>query len=93
MSAFLARLVAEANIHRLALIGLSKNVGKTTATNHLLETLTSENFYRSDELALTSLGLDGEAADVLTGLSKPRYAPQAGLLILTTSELLYQAEA
>ncbi len=93
MSAFLARLVAEANIHRIALIGLSKNVGKTTATNHLLETLTSENFYRSDELALTSLGLDGEAADVLTGLSKPRYVPQAGLLVVTTSELLYQAEA
>lgn len=93
MSAFLAHLVAEANIHSLSLIGLSKNVGKTTVTNHLLETLISEKFYRSDELALTSLGLDGEATDALTGLSKPRYVPQAGLLVATASELLRQAEA
>jgi len=92
MSAFLAHLVAEANIHRLALIGLSKNVGKTTTTNHLLETLISEKLYRSDDLALTSLGLDGEATDALTGLPKPRYVPQAGLLVATTAELLRQAE-
>jgi len=92
MSAFLAHLVAEANILSLSLIGLSKNVGKTTVTNHLLETLISEKFYRSDELALTSLGLDGEATDALTGLSKPRYVPQAGLLVATTAELLRRAE-
>src|SRR6266566_2590671 len=92
MSAFFAHLVAEANILSLSLIGLSKNVGKTTVTNHLLETLISEKFYRSDELALTSLGLDGEATDALTGLSKPRYVPQAGLLVATTAELLRQAE-
>src|SRR5712691_10967014 len=92
MSAFLAHLVAEANIHRLALIGLSKNVGKTTAMNHLLETLISEKLYRSDDLALTSLGLDGEATDALTGLPKPRYVPQAGLLVATTAELLRQAK-
>jgi hypothetical protein len=92
MPALLAHLVAEANIHRLALIGLSKNVGKTTATNHLLETLINEKLYCSDELALTSLGLDGEATDALTGLSKPRYVPQAGLLVATTAELLRQAE-
>ena len=88
----LAQLVAEANVHSLSLIGLSKNVGKTTVTNHLLETLIGEKFYRSDELALTSLGLDGEATDALTGLSKPRYIPQAGLLVATASELLRQAE-
>ena len=44
----------------LALIGLAKNVGKTTTTNHLLETLLGEKLYRAEELALTSLGLDGE---------------------------------
>jgi hypothetical protein len=92
MTAFLATIVASAKIQRLALIGLSKNVGKTTATNHLLETLISENLYLPDELALTSLGLDGEATDVLTGLPKPRYIPQAGLLVATTADLLRQAE-
>jgi hypothetical protein len=93
MPALLAHLVAGANIHRLALIGLSKNVGKTTATNHLLETLINEKLYCSDEIALTSLGLDGEAIDALTGLPKPRYVPQAGLLVATTAELLRQAES
>ena len=93
MSIPLAQLVASANIHSLSLIGLSKNVGKTTTTNHLLEALVGEKYYRADELALTSLGLDGEAADALTGLPKPRYVPQAGLLVATTTELLLQAES
>ena len=88
----LAQLVANAHIHSLSFIGLSKNVGKTTATNHLLKTLVEEEHYRADELALTSLGLDGEATDALTGLPKPRYVPQAGLLVATTTELLVQAE-
>ncbi len=88
----LAVLVAQANIQRLALIGLAKNVGKTTTTNHLLSALLSEGFYVAEELAITSLGLDGEASDALTGLPKPRYAPEAGLLVATTEDLLRQAE-
>ncbi len=93
MSISLARLVTEAKIHSLSIIGLSKNAGKTTTTNHLLETLVGGKYYRSDELGLTSLGLDGETTDALTGLPKPRYVPQAGLLVATTSELLVQAES
>jgi hypothetical protein len=92
IAAYLAQIVAGANIQRLSLIGLSKNVGKTTATNHLLETLISEHLYHPEDLALTSLGLDGEATDALTGLPKPRYVPQAGLLIATTADLLRKAE-
>jgi len=92
MTAYLAQIVAQANIRSLSLIGLSKNVGKTTTTNHLLETLLSGNLYRAEDLALTSLGLDGEATDALTGLPKPRYIPQAGLLVATTADLLKQAE-
>ncbi|HYB02293.1 MAG TPA: hypothetical protein VED37_18870 [Ktedonobacteraceae bacterium] len=92
MSMSLAKIVAGAKIRSLALIGLSKNVGKTTTTNYLLETLISEKHCRSDELALTSLGLDGEATDALTGLPKPRYVPQPGLMIATAEELLLLAE-
>jgi hypothetical protein len=92
MTTSLARIVANANIQRISLIGLSKNVGKTTVANHLLETLIAENLFPPDELALTSLGLDGEAIDALTGLPKPRYVPQAGLLVATTADLLRRAE-
>src|SRR5579859_7299313 len=88
----LARLVANARISRLSLVGLAKNVGKTTATNALLQALLDERLYDASELALTSLGLDGEAVDALTGLPKPRYIPLAGLLVATTGELLRQAE-
>src|SRR5579872_5944100 len=89
----LAQSVAKAQIQRLALIGLAKNVGKTTATNHLLQTLLDDRLYHASELALTSLGLDGEATDAMTGLPKPRYVPQAGLLVATTIGLLRQAES
>jgi hypothetical protein len=92
-SVSLAHIVAKARIRRLSLIGLAKNVGKTTATNSLLETLLHERLYEASELALTSLGLDGEATDAMTGLPKPRYVPQAGLLVATTHEFLRQAES
>lgn len=88
----LARLVANARISRLSLVGLAKNVGKTTATNALLQALLDQRLYEASELALTSLGLDGEANDALTGLPKPRYIPGAGLLVATTGDLLRQAE-
>lgn len=93
MTTNLAQIVSEANISRLSLIGLSKNVGKTTTTNHLLETLLRQNLYRAENLAITSLGLDGEAIDALTGLPKPRYVPQAGILVATTENFIQQAES
>lgn len=89
----LAHIVAKARVQHLSLIGLAKNVGKTTATNSLLQALLDERLYKASELALTSLGLDGEAIDAMTGLPKPRYVPQAGLLVATTHELLRQAES
>ncbi len=91
-SVSLAHIVAKARIRRLSLIGLAKNVGKTTATNSLLQALLDEKLYQASELALTSSGLDGEATDAMTGLPKPRYMPQAGLLVATTHEFLRQAE-
>ncbi len=92
MTERLAHLVAQAGIQRLALVGLAKNVGKTTTTNQLLTTFLHERLYAPQELALTSLGLDGEATDALTGLAKPRYVPQTGILVATATDLLTHAE-
>jgi molybdopterin-guanine dinucleotide biosynthesis protein len=64
----------------VTIVGLAKNAGKTTVVNHLLERL-------DGRIGLASLGLDGEARDQLTGLAKPRIAPPAGALILTTTQL------
>jgi hypothetical protein len=76
-------------LFRLAIIGLSKNVGKTTVVNHLLDVLPLP----ASELALTSLGLDGEALDALTGLPKPRIVPAPGLLVATAQRLLASSTA
>lgn len=88
----LAEIVAQANIVRLSLIGLAKNTGKTTTAKYLLATLPSTKGYRLEDLALTSLGLDGEEIDLLTGLPKPRYILPSGLLIATAETCLAQAE-
>jgi len=64
----------------VTVVGLAKNAGKTTVVNHLLERMVGR-------VGLASLGLDGEEKDQLTGLAKPRIAPPAGALVLTTTQL------
>lgn len=70
-------LVAGSGCRSVAVIGLVKNAGKTTVVNALLEA-------EARCLGLTSLGLDGERTDHLTGLAKPRIAPPPGTLVATT---------
>jgi hypothetical protein len=73
----LRALVAGSGCRSLAVIGLVKNAGKTTVVNALLAAT-------DRRLGLTSLGLDGERTDHLTGLSKPRISPPPGTLVATT---------
>ena len=61
----------------MAVIGLVKNAGKTTVVNALMDNVPLR-------FGLTSLGLDGERTDHLTGLDKPRIVPPRGTLIATT---------
>ena len=82
-------LVDAAPERSIAVIGLVKNAGKTTVVNSLLA-----NCRR--RFGLTSLGLDGERTDHLTGLAKPGIAPPRGTLVATTQGSLdrsaYQME-
>jgi hypothetical protein len=70
-------IIAESGVRSLAVIGLVKNAGKTTVVNALMTNC-------AHRFGLTSLGLDGEKVDHLTGLAKPRIAPPAGTLVATT---------
>ncbi len=70
-------VVAASGARTIAVIGLVKNAGKTTVVNALMDHVPLR-------FGLTSLGLDGERTDHLTGLDKPRIAPPAGTLIATT---------
>jgi hypothetical protein len=71
-------VVAQSGAGSIAVIGLVKNAGKTTVVNALME-------HVATRFGLTSLGLDGERTDHLTGLAKPRIAPPAGTLVATTT--------
>lgn len=74
------------DLQSLAIIGLSKNAGKTTSLNHLIRAWVREKKNRS--LALTSVGRDGEAVDIVSGICKPRiYLPKGHLLATSAASL------
>jgi len=68
----------------ISIIGLGKNVGKTTVLNHLIERWQLDNV----RLALTSIGRDGEEYDVVTQKPKPRIFVPAGTIVITTTALI-----
>jgi len=80
----LCSVLAAVDCHSLAVVGLAKNAGKTTVVNALLANC-------GRRLGLTSLGLDGERTDHLTGLAKPGVAPPVGTLVATTEGSLMRS--
>jgi hypothetical protein len=70
-------IIAGSGSRSLAVVGLVKNAGKTTVVNALMANCPRR-------FGLTSLGLDGERTDHLTGLAKPSITPPAGTLVATT---------
>lgn len=69
------------NYNTLSIIGTCKNAGKTTVLNLLLN---------QPDLAITSIGLDGETIDCVTNTPKPRVFARKGTLVATASSLLNQ---
>ena len=68
----------------ISIIGLGKNVGKTTTLNHITAGLGGLGY----SLALTSIGRDGEETDVVTNTHKPRIFVAAGTIVITAQGLL-----
>ena len=68
----------------ISIIGMAKNVGKTTTLNHLIEKFHQQNA----KLALTSIGRDGEQTDVVTKTAKPAIFVFRDTLIITAEQLL-----
>jgi len=69
------------DLNTIALIGMCKNAGKTTVLNLLLD---------EPNLAITSIGLDGETVDNVTKTKKPRIFAKKGTLVATATDLLCQ---
>lgn len=73
----------------ISIIGLGKNVGKTTVLNHIIE-----GFGKlGQKLALTSIGRDGEEVDVVTNTAKPQIFVSANTVIITAEGLLRHCDA
>ncbi len=66
----------------IAVVGTSKNVGKTVTTRALLEAL------RGRCVGLTSIGRDGEAVDIGDALAKPRLRLEPGTILATARAVL-----
>ena len=80
MKKLLAPLVGDAS--PVTVIGLCKNAGKTTAMRRLMAELEGEC------LALTSVGRDGEATDLVTGTEKPDLYIRQGDLFATARGMM-----
>jgi hypothetical protein len=70
----------------IGIMGMAKNTGKTTTMNHLIKC------FEGQRIALTSIGLDGEAIDQITYLPKPRIHVHQGMLLATAKACLSQAD-
>lgn len=74
-------------IHRLAIVGVAKNCGKTTTLNALLQHLADRT------IGLLSIGIDGEPEDMLIGTPKPSIRVHAGHHIITAQGALEHSSA
>lgn len=72
---------------RLSIIGMEKNVGKTTLLNKLINDIGSKKI-----LGLTSIGRDGEDVDVVTTTHKPRIYVRKGTIIATGKDCLNKCD-
>ena len=68
----------------VAVVGLAKNVGKTVTLNHILRGLRLRG-----KIGVTSIGIDGETLDAVTGTRKPEIRLYRGMLF-ATSEVYYR---
>ena len=69
----------------VAMLGMCKNAGKTTALNRLIRESAAAG---AGTLGLTSIGRDGEGRDLVTGTDKPPIWLYEGMLAATAEQLL-----
>lgn len=73
----------------LSIVGMSKNAGKTTALNYIIEEAMDEGVV----LGITSTGRDGESVDLVTGTEKPRVYLDEGMIVTVPKQLYELSDA
>lgn len=71
----------------ISIIGMNKNVGKTTTLNHILKEARG-----IISLGLTSIGRDGEDQDIVTATEKPKIYVERGTIIATAKQCLLNSD-
>lgn len=75
--------VGEILKHRsVSIVGLAKNAGKTECLNYILKRLPLDYF----NVAVTSIGIDGETTDQVTGTAKPEITVREGMFFATSEK-------
>ena len=74
----------------ISIIGLAKNVGKTTTLNYLIE---RASFNANIKIGISSTGWDGETYDSITGKPKPKIILHKGTIAATTEECLTRSSS
>ncbi len=75
------------NSRSTAIIGMDKNVGKTTVLNYIISKTEGNNV-----LGLTSIGRDGESVDRVTHTPKPRIYVSRGTILATAKQCMFQSD-
>ena len=75
------------NYKVISIIGMDKNVGKTTALNYIIKK--TRGIF---PLGLTSVGVDGESKDVVTGNDKPKIYVPENTIIATAKQCFLKSD-
>lgn len=81
--------IDELGLQTVAVMGMSKNTGKTVSLNHLL----AQAHGAHKDVGLTSIGRDGEERDQVFAIPKPPVMVTAGCLVATARDTLVRAKA
>ncbi len=71
----------------ISIIGLSKNVSKTTTLNHIINLLRDKH-----TIGVTSIGRDGEPYDAITELPKPKIIVEKETIFATAEDSLKNSD-
>ncbi|MDL2256686.1 hypothetical protein LJC06_00600 [Bacteroidales bacterium OttesenSCG-928-I14] len=66
----------------VSFVGLAKNAGKTTCLNYIID----KARFIDKQIAVTSIGLDGESTDQVTQTSKPEIEIYEGMIFITSEK-------
>lgn len=70
----------------VSIVGMEKNTGKTECLKYIL----AGSAASGRKVGITSIGIDGESCDQVTGTAKPQIVLQQGMLFVTSEKFFHE---